>query len=154
MRCRVLPIRTGGRALTGEDLQNRDPVEIARQWIGTPFVPRAAVRGVGCDCVGFIRGVLADLSGSTAPIPPWRDDWWRDGRALFGAAHAYLQPLTRAPRPGDVVGVRVRWREAHVAILAPNGCAIHASERAGVCEVSAPRWWSDYFILAAFPGHA
>jgi NlpC/P60 family putative phage cell wall peptidase len=29
----------------------------ARRWVGTPFRHQAALRGVGCDCAGLIRGV-------------------------------------------------------------------------------------------------
>lgn len=32
-------------------------VAAARQWLGTPYRHQASVRGVGCDCLGLIRGV-------------------------------------------------------------------------------------------------
>ena len=35
----------------------------ARAWIGTPFAPRTALRGVRADCVGLLRGIWAELSG-------------------------------------------------------------------------------------------
>ncbi len=39
-------------------------VAAARGWLGTPFHHQASVKGVGCDCVGLIRGVAAELGMS------------------------------------------------------------------------------------------
>lgn len=38
--------------ITGEDV-----VKEARTWIGCPFHDQASLKGVGCDCIGLIRGV-------------------------------------------------------------------------------------------------
>src|SRR5215207_7343246 len=32
-------------------------VAAARGWIGTPYHHQASVKGVGCDCLGLIRGL-------------------------------------------------------------------------------------------------
>ena len=29
----------------------------ARAWIGTPYRHQASLKGVGCDCLGLVRGV-------------------------------------------------------------------------------------------------
>ncbi|QQR69243.1 MAG: peptidase P60 [Alphaproteobacteria bacterium] len=34
-----------------------DAVAEARAWLGTPFHHQASVKGVGCDCIGLIKGV-------------------------------------------------------------------------------------------------
>ena len=38
-------------------------VEAARHWLGTPYHHQASLRGVGCDCLGLVRGVWRDLLG-------------------------------------------------------------------------------------------
>ncbi len=35
----------------------------ARTWIGTPWHHQAAVKGAGCDCIGFVRGVAEPFIG-------------------------------------------------------------------------------------------
>ena len=46
-------------------MKREDIVKIAREWIGTPWVHQASVKGVGCDCVGMVRGVYTELTGKT-----------------------------------------------------------------------------------------
>lgn len=46
-------------------------VEIARRWIGTPYHHQASLKGVGCDCLGLVRGVYRELCGAEPePMPP------------------------------------------------------------------------------------
>ncbi len=41
----------------------------ARTWIGTPWHHQAAVKGAGCDCIGFVRGVAEPFIGAiTQPM--------------------------------------------------------------------------------------
>ena len=44
-------------------MKREDIVKKAREWIGTPWVHQASVKGVGCDCVGMVRGVYTELTG-------------------------------------------------------------------------------------------
>lgn len=32
-------------------------IQIAKEWVGTPWVHNQSVKGLGCDCVGFIVGI-------------------------------------------------------------------------------------------------
>jgi NlpC/P60 family putative phage cell wall peptidase len=32
-------------------------VVATRDWIGTPYQHQASLKGVGCDCLGLVRGV-------------------------------------------------------------------------------------------------
>lgn len=144
--------RTGGRVLADP----ARPVAVilaARRWIGTPYVLCAALRGVGCDCVGLIRGVLADVTGRPVPdVPGWRQDWAEaPGRPLFTAAARHLIDAPHPPRPGDVVAFRVDGREAHVGILSTGGRVIHAVEGCGVVEVPLDAWRGRISFRAAFP---
>ncbi len=38
-------------------------VRRARGWLGTPYHHQASVKGVGCDCLGLIRGLWRELCG-------------------------------------------------------------------------------------------
>lgn len=122
----------------------------ARAWIGTPFVRRAASRGHGADCVGLIRGVLADLTGVHAAVPGWRGDWATStAEPILSAANAVLVPVRLdAVTPGHVITFRVGAdRTRHVGILTEGGGIIHASEHSGVTEIPGPAPWP---ITAAF----
>jgi hypothetical protein len=41
-------------------------VEIARGWIGTPYLHQASRRGAGADCLGLVRGRVAGTAGRGA----------------------------------------------------------------------------------------
>lgn len=137
-------------------------VAAARAWIGTPYVTGAALRGVGCDCVGLIRGTLADLTGRPVPNPPgWRPDWSASrARPLIEAAARHLDPVpVEFVGAGDVVVFRhATGREAHCGILSEVGAegaparVIHAAEGVGVVEVPLGAWARRISYAARFPG--
>jgi NlpC/P60 family putative phage cell wall peptidase len=57
-------------------------VAAARRWLGTPYHDQASVIGVGCDCLGLVRGVWRELVGPELfPIPPYSRDWGETGVA-------------------------------------------------------------------------
>lgn len=136
-----------------------DPAALAaaRAWIGTPYVGGQATRSRGCDCVGLVRGVLADLTGHPAPPPPpFRSDWANGGRLLVEAARRHLVPIEKGQAgPGCVVVLRVGGaREAHCGILADDGRFIHALEKVGVVEVPFEAYHPDMAYAARFPHRA
>ena len=46
-------------------------VRCARGWLGTPYHHQASVKGVGCDCLGLIRGLWRELCGpEPEKMPP------------------------------------------------------------------------------------
>lgn len=120
----------------------------ARAWVGTPYAHQASLRGVGCDCLGLIRGLWRDLIGSEPQaIPPYSADWGEVGRrevmlaALDG--HLVRLPSGRSALPGDVLGFRMRPRAIvkHLAVLTDDGHLVHARERMGViAEPLTPTW--------------
>ena len=53
------------------DVWRARTVAAARLWTGTPYHHQASLRGVGCDCLGLVRGVWRDLYGAEPEtVPP------------------------------------------------------------------------------------
>ncbi len=134
-------------------------VEAARLWLGTPYHHQASLRGVGCDCLGLVRGIWRDLCGpEPEPPPPYSPSWAESLRreALAEAARRHLQPIAVAQaRAGDVL--LFRWRPhlpaKHCAILAGPDRIIHAHDGAAVAEVAFTPWWRRHLSHAfSFPG--
>lgn len=133
----------------------------ARRWIGTPYIHQAALIGVGCDCLGLVRGVWGALYGDPPETPPYSADWAEAGGAesLRDAALRHLVPVAKEEaRAGDVL--LFRWRAhlpaKHLAIAAGEGGAlsmIHAHDGGSVCEVALSAWWKRHLAYAfSFPG--
>ena len=123
-------------------------VRIARSWVGTPYRHQGARRGVGCDCLGLVRGVWRELYGAEPETPPpYGIDWAeRSGEErLYRAALRYFGPpvAAEAMEPGDLL--LFRWQEGmaakHLGILSGPGRFIHAYEAAGVIESALVPGW-------------
>lgn len=122
-------------------------VAAARDWLGTPYHHQASLQGVGCDCLGLLRGVWRDLYGpEPEALPPYSRSWAEslDGDALADAATRHLRPLAPGQeRPGDVL--LFRWRAhlpaKHCAIMGAEAMIIHAQDGAAVTEVAFTPWW-------------
>ncbi|MGL4975880.1 MAG: peptidase P60, partial [Bosea sp. (in: a-proteobacteria)] len=101
-------------------------IDAARDWIGTPYLHQASLKGVGCDCLGLVRGVWRDVLGDEPQdVPPYAADWAEaSGReTLAEAALCHLQPVALEDAgAGDVL--LFRWRAhvpaKHCAILTGN----------------------------------
>jgi NlpC/P60 family putative phage cell wall peptidase len=134
-----------------------DIVAAARGWIGTPYRHQASLKGVGCDCLGLLRGVWRELFGAEPePVPPYTRDWAEAGgrELLMEVAFRHLVPVQEA-RPGDVLLFRWRARlpAKHCAVIGAPGMMIHAHEGAAVAEVAVAPFWSRQIAAAfAFPG--
>ncbi len=125
--------------------RNTAPAQIvksARHWIGTPYHDQASIRGVGCDCLGLLRGVWRDVVGpEPMPVPPYSRDWGETGpvEVLAEAARAAMQELDVAEaRTGDVILFRMRAGAIakHVGILSGTDSSVH-SHRSGWSSRSA-----------------
>ncbi len=141
-------------------------VRAARGWLGTPYHDQASVKGVGCDCLGLIRGVWREVVGpEPMPVPPYSRDWGEAGpqEVLVEAARAAMIELPiEAARTGDVVLFRMRQGAIakHAGILSSrrdhgghsrrNTCSyfIHAYERTGVIEEPLTEAWARRIAFA------
>ena len=130
-----------------------------RDWIGTPYRHQASLKGVGCDCLGLVRGVWRGVIGHEPErAPPYAPDWAEaaSGEPLADAAVRHLVAIERdAFGEGDVV--LFRWRNnlpaKHAAILTSVGTMAHARDGAAVAEVALAPWWRRRLAYAfRFPG--
>ncbi|NEW88752.1 peptidase P60 [Rhodopseudomonas sp. WA056] len=133
----------------------------ARSWIGTRYRHQASVKGVGCDCLGLVRGVWRACLGEEPEMPPpYAPDWAEAGgdETLAAAALRHLVPVPcDAFDRGDVL--LFRWRDGcvakHAAIASSPTTMIHAHDGAAVCEVAITPWWRRRLAYAfTFPGIA
>ena len=140
------------------NLQDRIVTE-ARSWIGTPYRHQASLKGVGCDCLGLLRGVWREVMGQEPELPPpYSPDWAEAGAdTLVAAARRYLVGIERHEiAPGDVL--LFRWRDTlpakHCAVATSPSSMIHAHNGACVVEVALCGWWRRHLTHAfRFPGH-
>lgn len=133
--------------------------EASRGWLGTPYRHQASHRGIGCDCLGLVRGVWRELYGrEPEPIPPYSPDWAEVGEqeTLLEAARRWLVeiPLVEA-RPDDVLLFRMSSDACvkHCAILSEGaadgpGKMIHAYWGRAVVESWIGPWWRRRLVAA------
>ena len=110
-------------------------IDLARTWLGTPYVEGASQRGIASDCVGLIEGISRDLG----LICPSRTAMKRD---LVAAAHLFLVP-TEDPRLGCVIlfSQSPGGPPEHAGLMGDDGRFIHAHWTAGVVENRYSRWF-------------
>lgn len=133
----------------------------ALSWVGTPYRHQGDRKGLGCDCIGLVRGVWQALYGFAAAHPgPYQPDWAEGGCGYEDALlegvrrHCREKPLIAA-QPGDLV--LFRWRPhlpaRHAGILVRDGGFVHAYEGAGAVVRSAlvPQWRRRIAAVFAFP---
>lgn len=142
-----------------ETLTRAAVVDAAMPWLGTPYRHQASLRGVGCDCLGLVRGVWRALYGrEPEAMPAYTPDWAEasGGETLAEAAgrHMAAVPVERAAT-GDLL--LFRWRDGlpakHAAILVAPDRFIHAQDGAAVALAGLSPWWRRRIAFAfSFPG--
>lgn len=124
-------------------------VAVSRLWLGTPYVHQASHRGVGCDCLGLLRGVWRELHGADpVPIPAYGPDWSETGgvEVLRDALDRYLTRVSGPLCAGQVLLFRMRAGSVakHLGIVSATSPAarfIHAYCGHGVVESPlSPPW--------------
>lgn len=113
--------------------------------------------GVGCDCLGLVRGIWRTFDGSEPDeVPAYADDWAEATKleTMLDAARRHMREIRiDDAQAGDVL--LFRWRPnlpaKHCAILADRGeRLIHAYDAAGkVVEGNLANEWRRR-IAAAF----
>ena len=122
-----------------------DFVQLARTWIGTPYVHQASSLGAGTDCLGLLRGVWRAVYGAEpCAIPPNSMDWSEAGARedLMQAADTWLiRKEISNVAAGDVLLFRMRAGAVakHLGIVGQVGQTptfIHAYS--GHCVIESP----------------
>jgi NlpC/P60 family putative phage cell wall peptidase len=122
-------------------------IAVARDWLGTPYHDQASVKGVGCDCLGLVRGVWRELHGTEPlPSPPYSRDWGETGtrEPLAEAARQVMVEIAATDvAPGALLLFRMRAGAVakHCGIVTEADRFIHAYERSGVVEVPLDAAW-------------
>lgn len=149
-------LSNGKRPVTRDEV-----VAIARAWTGTPYHHQMSVQGVGCDCLGLVRGVWRELHGAEPQsIPAYSRDWAEASgiETLIAAARVHFFEIPRdQAQAGDIAVFRFRtgYVAKHVGILTAATTMVHACEGGPVCEVALSPWWRRRVAATfAFPGIA
>ena len=129
-------------------------IAAVRGWLGTPYHDQASLKGVGCDCLGLVRGVWRELFGAEPlPLPPYSRDWGEAGsrEPLAEAARSVMVEIPVADlAPGALILFRMRSGAVakHCGILVAPDRFIHAYERTGVVEVPLDHAWRRRIAFA------
>ncbi|CAO4148678.1 NlpC/P60 family protein [Methylorubrum aminovorans] len=131
-----------------------------RAWAGTPYRHQASLKGVGCDCLGLLRGVWRGVLGpEPEEAPPYAASWAESALSgsdpLLDAARRHLVPIAEPltgyrPRAGDVLlfAFRAHLPAKHCAIATGPAAMIHAHDGAAVTEVALTPWWRRHLAHA------
>ena len=130
-------------------IASADIVAEALTWLGTPYRHQASLKGVGCDCLGLLRGVWREEVGpEPEALPPYSPDWAEaTGReTMYETLARYLREIPADPirsgaeaNPGTIVLFRMiqDGPAKHCGILAEKDGApslIHARQNKRVSE--------------------
>lgn len=132
--------------------------QVARGWLGTPYLHQARCRGAGCDCLGLVLGVWEDLGGTVPQLPPYSRDWSepQGAETLWREAERLLIPKQQ-PGAGDVLLFRMvsTGVAKHLGIAVEDGVSprfIHSMSGRGVVETRLTRPWARRLVARfAFP---
>lgn len=123
------------------------PAEEAREWLGTPYRHQHSTKGVGCDCLGLLRGVYRAVVGPEPETPPpYSPSWGEAGRTEFmlEAARRWLDPAPFEDAEVLVFRMRHGMIAKHCAIVSKPGYMIHADSASGmVVETLISGYWFD-----------
>ncbi len=112
-----------------------DVIAEARTWLGTPWHHQAAVKGAGCDCIGFVRGVAEAFVGPVPIALDYTPTWHlyrAEPRMYLGFKERCEEIDPDDALPGDILLFGAGKGPAHhCAFLAPGDGLIHCYQEAG-----------------------
>lgn len=124
-------------------------IACARTWLGTPYRHQASVKGLGADCVGFLKSaaveadVITPALAASLPTDYSRQPAGGELRRLMGELLIPVQ--SHDLRPGDLLLIRFAREDQHVAMLTvvePEPYVIHCG-RQGVVEHRLDSVWTS-----------
>ncbi len=133
-------------------------VTAALGWLGTPYRHQGARKGVGCDCLGLVRGVWREVYGAETEAPgPYAADWAEtdEGDPLMAAARRHCrEKAERSVAAGDLLLFRIRPRlpARHCGIALAPDRFLHAYQgHAVVSSLLDPHWRRRLCGTFSFP---
>lgn len=130
----------------------------AATWLGTPYRHQGSRKGVGCDCLGLVRGIWRTVYGREPEAPgPYSPDWAEAGHGdpLVDAARRHcIEKSVHLPEPGDLIVFRWRAHHAakHLGIAMAGARFLHAYEgHAVTISPLVPQWRQRIARVFAFP---
>jgi cell wall-associated NlpC family hydrolase len=129
------------------------------QWQGTPYVPKASVKGVGADCGGFVHAIYSPYY-DLPPMPTnYAADWatHRDDELYLDFIMPFVNEVPRV-LPGGFTLFHLGKAYSHAAIMLEDGNYIHAwgRLREGRVTITEPRvmkYLSKKFCSGFQPKH-
>lgn len=106
-------------------------IKEAREWIDTPYVHQARVKGVGVDCGQLIAGVALGVGiAKEVNIPGYSVEWhWHNNQEkmceIAESLGCYQIPLEER-QPGDILTFKIYKVQAHMGILVTPTRYVHA----------------------------
>ena len=112
-----------------------DVVAEARTWLGTPWHHQASVKGVGCDCIGFVRGVAEKFVGSVPLALDYTPTWHlyrAEPRMYLGFKRQCKEIAPEEAGAADILLFGAGKGPAHhCAFLTVQSSLIHCYQEAG-----------------------
>jgi NlpC/P60 family putative phage cell wall peptidase len=123
----------------------------ARSWMGTKFHHQASLKGVGCDCIGLVRGVARGV-GFRDPFTTGEAIQFAgygrtpEPKRLLEACERFLQRIAiDAAIAGDILLLRFEREPQHFALLTSRhpDQMIHSHASVGRVTESGidAKWW-------------
>ena len=111
----------------------------AREWLGTPFVWQASLKGVGADCKGLVWGVARELglpeaNSLHAQIADYPD---RVPVALLRQGLEATLTKVETPEPGDLLLMTFGGKPQHLGFHAGDQ-VIHTYGKGPRCVIAQP----------------
>ena len=136
-------------------------IDLARSWLGTPYRHQCSSKGIGCDCIGLVRGVWREFYGhdkDPTDIPPYQSSWYevdqRDTMLVFGRRYLVEVGSLEEAVPGDVLAFRMKRGVSvkHCGILVSTERMVHSYSNQAVFEVDLGDWWRERVVtVLRFP---
>lgn len=112
---------------------------VAKKWIGTPFFPHMAKRGIGADCVQLAAAVYqeAGVLPNEIELPKYHlsaGDHINSSVVIDWLLKSeWFQPEA-APETGSLITFQIGRVEHHVGVMTTANTFVHAVRRLGVVE--------------------
>lgn len=142
----------------GTTAKRAELITLARQWVGTKHHHQASIKGVGADCVGFLKGLALEAGlitpelAATLPTDYSRQPSAGQLRRLMGEL---LVPVAYEARaPADLILIRFMLDPQHLGMITAMhpDYIIHCAEKGVVEHRLDSVWRARIMRVYRFPG--